>query len=63
MIEDIGVSRVILGTAAINNPALVKEAVNKYRGKIAVGIDAKNGRAAANGWAEASEIAARNNFV
>jgi len=58
MIEDIGVSRVILGTAAINNPALVKEAVNKYGDKIAVGIDAKNGRAAANGWAEASEIAA-----
>jgi len=58
MIEDIGVSRIILGTAAINNPNLVKEAVNKYGDKIAVGIDAKNGIAAANGWAEASEVTA-----
>ena len=37
-----GVSRVILGTAALNNPDLVREAVGKYHEKIAVGIDAKN---------------------
>jgi phosphoribosylformimino-5-aminoimidazole carboxamide ribotide isomerase len=50
----LGVSRVILGTAAVNNPELVSEATNKYPGKIAVGIDVKDGKVATNGWAEKS---------
>jgi phosphoribosylformimino-5-aminoimidazole carboxamide ribotide isomerase len=51
-----GVSRVILGTAALNNPELVKEAVNKYHDKIAVGIDAKNEMVAVNGWLNVSNV-------
>lgn len=51
-----GVSRVILGTVALQNPALVKEACKKYPGKIAVGIDAKGGKVAVHGWAETSEM-------
>jgi phosphoribosylformimino-5-aminoimidazole carboxamide ribotide isomerase len=53
-----GVARVILGTAAVRNPALVKDACARFPGKIAVGIDAKNGNVAVQGWAEASEISA-----
>ncbi|KYH28762.1 MULTISPECIES: 1-(5-phosphoribosyl)-5-[(5-phosphoribosylamino)methylideneamino]imidazole-4-carboxamide isomerase [Clostridium] len=53
---NIGVSRVILGTAALNNSQLVKSAVNKYGEKIAVGIDAKNGYAAVDGWTNVSII-------
>jgi phosphoribosylformimino-5-aminoimidazole carboxamide ribotide isomerase len=49
-----GVSRVILGTAALNNKELVKEAVKRYREKIAVGIDAKNGLVAVDGWVNVS---------
>ncbi len=51
-----GISRVILGSAAISNPRLVELAVKKYGEKIAVGIDAKNGKAAAEGWTEVSGI-------
>jgi phosphoribosylformimino-5-aminoimidazole carboxamide ribotide isomerase len=51
-----GISRVILGTAALKNPELVKEAVNKYGNKIAVGIDAKNGFVAVEGWMDVSKI-------
>ena len=51
-----GVSRVILGTAAVRNPALVKAACARFPGKIAVGIDAKDGRVAVEGWAETSEL-------
>ncbi len=58
MLETVGVQRVILGTAAVTNPDLVKQAVKKYGSKIAVGIDAKNGYAAVNGWAENSDIKA-----
>jgi phosphoribosylformimino-5-aminoimidazole carboxamide ribotide isomerase len=50
-----GVSRVILGTAALRNPVLVKEACRQFPGQIAVGIDAKGGRVAINGWAEVSD--------
>jgi phosphoribosylformimino-5-aminoimidazole carboxamide ribotide isomerase len=50
------VSRVILGTAAVRNPALVKAACARFPGKIAVGIDAKDGRVAVEGWAETSEL-------
>ncbi|MDP4147343.1 MAG: 1-(5-phosphoribosyl)-5-[(5-phosphoribosylamino)methylideneamino]imidazole-4-carboxamide isomerase, partial [Bacillota bacterium] len=51
-----GISRVILGTAALNNPDFVKEAVAKYGDKIAVGIDAKNEMVAVNGWLDVSSI-------
>lgn len=53
-----GVTRVILGTAALKNPDLVKEACKKFPGKIAVGIDARNGLVAIEGWAEQSKIKA-----
>lgn len=49
-----GVSRVILGTAALKNPLLVKEACRLFPGQVAVGIDAKDGKAAISGWAEVS---------
>lgn len=50
-----GVSRVILGTAALKNPMLVKEACRLFPDQIAVGIDAKGGRVAVEGWAEVSD--------
>lgn len=53
---DKGLSRLILGTLAVKNPALVKEACTLFPGKIAVGIDAKGGKVAVEGWAEASEL-------
>ena len=53
-----GVSRVILGSAAAKNPALVREAAREFPGRIAVGIDARSGRVATEGWAETSELAA-----
>jgi phosphoribosylformimino-5-aminoimidazole carboxamide ribotide isomerase len=53
-----GIARVILGTVALKNPALVKEACRKFPGKIAVGIDAKGGKVAVEGWAETSDVAA-----
>lgn len=51
-----GISRVILGTAALKNPRFVKEAVKKYGEKIVVGIDAKNGKVAVDGWVNVSEV-------
>ncbi|SHH87784.1 1-(5-phosphoribosyl)-5-[(5-phosphoribosylamino)methylideneamino]imidazole-4-carboxamide isomerase [Clostridium grantii] len=51
-----GISRVILGTAALKNPELVEEAVNKYGEKIAVGIDAKDGFVAIEGWMDVSKV-------
>lgn len=53
---DRGLSRVILGTVAVRDPALVIEACKRFPGKIAVGIDAKGGKVAVEGWAEASEL-------
>lgn len=53
---DHGISRIILGSAALNNPALVKEAVAKYGDKIAVGIDAIHGNVAAEGWTQTSTV-------
>lgn len=50
-----GVDRVILGTAAVTSPGFVKEAVDKYGEKIAVGIDIKDGFVAIKGWTETSE--------
>ena len=51
-----GLARVILGTVAVRDPSLVKAACKKFPGKIAVGIDAKGGKVAVEGWAEASEL-------
>ncbi|MBI4968760.1 MAG: 1-(5-phosphoribosyl)-5-[(5-phosphoribosylamino)methylideneamino]imidazole-4-carboxamide isomerase [Rhodospirillales bacterium] len=51
-----GLRRVILGTVALRNPALVKEACRKFPGQVAVGIDAKGGKVAIEGWAETSEL-------
>ncbi|MBQ1237170.1 MAG: 1-(5-phosphoribosyl)-5-[Oscillospiraceae bacterium] len=51
-----GVSRVILGSAALEDPALVKKAVEQYGQRIAVGIDAKNGQVAARGWLSTSSV-------
>lgn len=51
-----GISRVILGSVALKNPALVKEAVKEFGDVIAVGIDAKNGYAAAEGWMQESNV-------
>ena len=53
-----GVRRVILGTIAVRNPALVREACLKFPGRVAVGIDAKGGKVAVEGWAESSELTA-----
>lgn len=51
-----GIRRVIIGTAAVKNPALVIEACRKFPGRIAVGLDAKDGRVATEGWAEVSDL-------
>ena len=53
---DRGLARVILGTVAVRDPGLVKEACKKFPGKIAVGIDARGGKVAVEGWAEASSL-------
>jgi phosphoribosylformimino-5-aminoimidazole carboxamide ribotide isomerase len=53
-----GMARVILGTAAVNNPNLVREAAGAHPGRIAVGIDARGGRVAVRGWAETTELSA-----
>lgn len=53
-----GVHRVILGSAALKNPQLVHDACRAHPGRIAVGIDARNGFVATEGWAETSDVAA-----
>ena len=53
---DKGLARVILGTVAVRDPALVKEAARRFPGQIAVGIDARGGMVAVEGWAETSEL-------
>ncbi len=53
-----GVRRVILGTVAVRDPALVREACRKFPDRVAVGIDAKHGKVAVEGWAETSELTA-----
>jgi len=55
---DWGLDRVILGTVALRDPALVREASKRYPGRIVVGIDAKQGRVAVEGWLETSETRA-----
>ncbi|MBZ9996974.1 1-(5-phosphoribosyl)-5-[(5-phosphoribosylamino)methylideneamino]imidazole-4-carboxamide isomerase [Mesorhizobium sp. BH1-1-4] len=53
---DRGLARVILGTVAVRNPDLVRQACKAFPGKVAVGIDAKGGKVAVEGWAEASSL-------
>jgi phosphoribosylformimino-5-aminoimidazole carboxamide ribotide isomerase len=53
-----GVSRVIIGTAAVRDPALVKGAAKKFPGRVAVGLDAREGNVAVEGWAETSQVTA-----
>ncbi|KFE34139.1 1-(5-phosphoribosyl)-5-[(5-phosphoribosylamino)methylideneamino]imidazole-4-carboxamide isomerase [Thioclava atlantica] len=53
---DKGLARVILGTVAVENPELVREAAKAFPGKVAVGIDARNGRVATKGWAEETDV-------
>jgi phosphoribosylformimino-5-aminoimidazole carboxamide ribotide isomerase len=55
---DKGIDRVILGTAAVRDPALVREAARDFPGCIAVGIDARDGKVAVEGWAETSHVTA-----
>lgn len=52
----LGVARVILGTVALTDPDLVRRACTRYPGRIACGIDAKDGRVAVRGWVEASDV-------
>jgi phosphoribosylformimino-5-aminoimidazole carboxamide ribotide isomerase len=53
-----GVTRVIIGTAAVRDPALVKTAAKQFPGRVAVGLDARDGKVAVEGWAETSELTA-----
>jgi len=51
-----GLARVILGTVAVENPGLVREAARAFPGRVAVGIDARDGRVATRGWAEETDV-------
>ena len=53
---DKGLARVILGTVAVEDPALVREAARAFPGQVAVGLDARNGRVATRGWAEETDV-------
>ena len=53
-----GVARVIIGTAAVRDPDLVKSAAKKFPGRVAVGLDARDGKVAVQGWAETSQVSA-----
>jgi phosphoribosylformimino-5-aminoimidazole carboxamide ribotide isomerase len=53
-----GITRVIIGTAAVRDPAFVKEAAVKFPGRVAVGLDARDGKVAVEGWAETSTVTA-----
>jgi len=53
-----GIARVIIGTAALKNPGFVREAARRFPGQVAVGIDARDGRVAVEGWAETSDLLA-----
>ena len=61
--RSIGVSRVILGTAAVKDPDFLKEALAKYGEKIAVGVDLKDGFVAIKGWTETSDLKAEDFFI
>jgi phosphoribosylformimino-5-aminoimidazole carboxamide ribotide isomerase len=51
-----GITRVIIGTAAVRDPALVKSAAKQFPGRVAVGLDARDGKVAVQGWAETSQV-------
>ena len=53
-----GIARVIIGTAAVRDPELVKSAARKFPGRVAVGLDARDGKVAVEGWAETSQVTA-----
>ena len=53
-----GIARVIIGTAAVRDPELVKTAAKKFPGRVAVGLDARDGKVAVEGWAETSQVTA-----
>jgi phosphoribosylformimino-5-aminoimidazole carboxamide ribotide isomerase len=53
-----GITRVIIGTAAVRDPDLVKNAAKKFPGRVAVGLDARDGKVAVEGWAQTSEVTA-----
>lgn len=53
-----GITRVVIGTAAVRNPDLVKSAARRFPGRVAVGLDARGGRVAVEGWAEVSDLPA-----
>jgi phosphoribosylformimino-5-aminoimidazole carboxamide ribotide isomerase len=53
---DKGIARVIIGTAAVRDPDLVKSAAKKFPGRVAVGLDARDGKVAVEGWAETSQV-------
>jgi phosphoribosylformimino-5-aminoimidazole carboxamide ribotide isomerase len=53
-----GIARVIIGTAAVRDPALVKDAARAFPGKVAVALDARDGKVAVEGWAQTSELSA-----
>ena len=53
-----GITRVIIGTAAVRDPAFVKDAAKRFPGRVAVGLDARDGKVAVEGWAETSEVTA-----
>ena len=53
-----GVDRAIIGTAAVRDPSLVREAARTFPGRVAVGLDARDGKVAVQGWAESSELTA-----
>jgi phosphoribosylformimino-5-aminoimidazole carboxamide ribotide isomerase len=55
---DRGVDRVIIGTAAVRDPALVRDAARKFPGRVAVGLDSRDGKVAVEGWARTSALAA-----
>lgn len=55
---DKGIRRVIIGTAAVRDPTFVKEAARNYPGRVAVGLDARDGKVAVEGWAETSTVTA-----
>lgn len=53
-----GITRVIIGTAAVREPELVRSAARKFPGRVAVGLDARDGKVAVEGWAETSQVTA-----
>ena len=60
---DAGAQRVVLGTAAVSDSALLRAAAAKYAGRIAAGCDLKNGEVAVRGWTEGSGVSARESYL